>query len=133
MDNPPPVPEAPPPIAPDSPEARRWITILHLSALSGFVIVSLGQILGPLIVWLLKKNDVPGLDAAGKEVLNFQISWTLWWFLSWGLFAIGWCLIFPILAPMVVLVAWVIFGANGAIKASNGIAYRFPLTIRFFN
>lgn len=133
MDHPPPAPETPPPVAPDSPEARRWITILHMSALSGFVIAGLGQILGPLVVWLVKKNDVPGLDAAGKEVLNFQISWTLWWFLSWGFLAVGWCLIFPILAPLTVLVAWVVIGANGAIKASNGISYRFPLTIRFFN
>lgn len=128
-----PFPDPAPPSAPDSPESRRWITILHLSALSGFLIVGLGQVLGPLVVWLIKKNEVPGLDAAGKEVLNFQISWTLWWFLSWGLFAIGWCLIFPMAAPLVVLVAWVVLGANGAIKASNGISYRFPLTIRFFN
>jgi uncharacterized Tic20 family protein len=132
MDNPPPIPDTPAPMAPQSPEARRWITILHLSALAGFVFVGLGQILGPLIVWLLKKNDVPGLEAAGREVLNFQISWTLWWFLSWGFFAIGWCLIFPILAPLVVLVAWVAFGASGAIKASNGNPASFPLTIRFF-
>lgn len=127
-ENPPPLP-----VPPDSPETRRWITILHLSALAGFLLVGLGQILAPLIVWLLKKNDVPGLDAAGKEVLNFQISWSLWWFLSWGFLFIGWCLIFPLAIPLVVLVAWVILGANGAIKASNGIPYRFPLTIRFFN
>jgi uncharacterized Tic20 family protein len=133
MENPPPAPSPNQPPSPDSPEARRWITILHVSALSGFLIVGLGQILVPLVLWLIKKNDVPGLDAAGKEVLNFQISWTLWWFLSWGLFAVGWCLILPILAPAAVLIAWVVLGANGAIKASNGVSYRFPLTIRFFN
>ena len=132
MENPAPAP-VPPPTAPDSPEARRWITILHLSALAGFVFVGVGQVLGPLIVWLLKKNDVPGLDEAGKEVLNFQISWTLWWFLSWGFVAIGWCLVFPLAAPIVLLVAWVVFGANGAIKASNGAPGGFPLTIRFLN
>ncbi len=133
METPPHVPAGPPQPPPDSPEARRWITILHLSALAGFVFVGVGQVLGPLIVWLLKKNDVPGLDAAGKEVLNFQISWTLWWFLSWGFVAIGWCLILPLAAPIVLLVAWVAFGANGAIKASNGAPCDFPLTIRFLN
>ena len=133
MENPTPIPETPPPMLPDSPEARRWITILHLSALAGFVLVGLGQILGPLIVWLLKKNDVPGLDAAGKEVMNFQISWTIWWLLSWTFFAIGWCLVFPLIVPFVLLAAWVLMGANGAIKASNGMEPRFPLTIRFFN
>jgi uncharacterized protein len=132
MDIPPPIPAPPPPpMPPDSPEVRRWITITHLSALAGFVIPSLGQILGPLIVWLLKKNDVPGLDAAGREVLNFQISWTLWWALSWVFVAIGWCLIVPLAGPIVLLVAWVLVAANGAIKVSNGEAVRFPLTIRF--
>lgn len=133
MENPPPFPAVTPPAPPDPAEARRWITILHLSALAGFVFVGLGQVLGPLIVWLLKKNDVPGLDAAGKDVLNFQISWTLWWFFSWGFVAIGWCLILPLAAPLVLLVAWVVFGANGAIKASNGAPCDFPLTIRFLN
>ena len=133
MENPTPTPEPPAPILPDSPDARRWITILHLSALAGFLVVGLGQILAPLIVWLLKKNDVPGLDAAGKEVLNFQISWTLWWALSWTFFFVGWCLILPLAVPFILLAAWVLVGANGAIKASNGEAYRFPLTIRFLS
>ena len=131
MDIPPPIPVPPPAMPPDSPEARRWITIVHLSALAGFLIPSLGQVLGPLVVWLLKKNDVPGLDAAGREVLNFQISWTLWMAVSWLFVFIGWCLILPLAGPIVLLVAWVLVAANGAIKASNGEAVRFPLTIRF--
>ncbi|NBQ40476.1 MAG: DUF4870 domain-containing protein, partial [Alphaproteobacteria bacterium] len=55
----------PPPLPPKSngPDSRQWITILHLSALAGLVIVGFGHILGPLIVWLLKRNDVAGLDA----------------------------------------------------------------------
>jgi uncharacterized Tic20 family protein len=123
----------PPPPPENSPEARQWITILHLSALTGFLLVGFGQILGPLLVWLIKKNTVPGLDAAGRNVLNFQISWTLWWALSWIFVAIGWCLIIPLVIPLVVLVAWVVLGILGAVKASDGALYRFPLTIRFFN
>ena len=121
----------PPPL--DNPEARQWITILHISALAGFLLVGFGQILGPLIIWLIKKNTVPGLDAAGRNVLNFQISWTLWWALSCLLVAPIACLMFPLIFPFVVLVAWVAYGVLGAIKASNGESYRFPLTIRFFN
>ena len=121
----------PPPL--DSPEARQWITILHISALAGFLLVGFGQILGPLIVWLLKRNDVTGLDAAGRNVLNFQISWTLWWALSWIFVALFGCLIIPLVFPLIILVAWVAYGVLGAIKASNGESYRFPLTIRFFN
>lgn len=126
--------DTPPPIPPDdNPGARQWITILHISALAGFVLVGFGQILGPLLVWLLKKNEVPGLDAAGRDVLNFQISWTLWWALSWVFVAVGWCLIIPLAVPLVLLAAWVVFGILGAIKASDGVPYRFPLTIRFLN
>ncbi|MBU3666512.1 MAG: DUF4870 domain-containing protein [Chthoniobacterales bacterium] len=131
MENPPPIPEPKPSLEPDSPEARRWITIVHISALAGFVLAGFGQVLAPLIVWLLKKNDVPGLDAAGREVLNFQISWTVWMAISWIFVAIGWCLIFPLAIPLVLLMAWVVFAAKGAIQASNGMLYRFPLTVRF--
>ena len=126
--------DTPPPLPPDdTPESRQWITILHLSALAGFLLVGFGQILGPLIVWLIKKNTVPGLDAAGRNVLNFQISWTLWWALSWIFVAIGWCLILPLAIPLILLIAWVVLGILGAMKASEGVLYRFPLTIRFFS
>ena len=74
-----------------------------------------------------------GLDAAGRNVLNFQISWSLWWALSWIFVALFGCLIIPLVFPLIVLVAWVAYGVLGAIKASNGESYRFPLTIRFFN
>ncbi len=117
----------------DSPNSRQWITILHISALAGFLLVGFGQILAPLIVWLMKKNEVPGLDAAGRNVLNFQISWSLWWALSWIFVGIFGCLIIPLVFPLIILVAWVIYGVLGAIKASDGVLYRFPMTIRFFN
>lgn len=126
-DTPPPLPSE------DTPESRQWITILHLSALAGFLLVGFGQILGPLIVWLIKKNTVPGLDAAGRNVLNFQISWTLWWAISWIFVAIGWCLILPLAIPLILLIAWIVLGILGAVRASEGILYRFPLTIRFFS
>jgi uncharacterized Tic20 family protein len=124
--------ETPPPPV-DSPNSRQWITILHISALAGFLLVGFGQILAPLIVWLIKKNEVPGLDAAGRNVLNFQISWSLWWALSWIFVGIFGCLIIPLVFPLIILVAWVIYGVLGAIKASDGVLYRFPMTIRFFN
>jgi hypothetical protein len=50
--------ETPPPPV-DSPNSRQWITILHISALAGFLLVGFGQILAPLIVWLMKKTRFP--------------------------------------------------------------------------
>lgn len=121
----------PPPINSGSPDAKQWITLMHLSALAGLVIVGFGHILGPLIIWLLKKNDVPGMEAAGREVLNYQISWSLWFCLSGLVALIGSCLIVPIAVPFILFVFWFVFVITGAIRASNGETYKFPLTIRF--
>ena len=127
-------PPAPPPLPPEISDtsARQWIITLHLSALAGLVIVGFGHILGPLIIWLLKKNEVPGLDAEGKNVLNFQISWSIWFFVSGLVAAVGSCLIVPLALPVGTFIAWLAFVINGAVKASNGLNYQFPLTIRFF-
>ncbi len=104
---------------------------MHLSALAGLVIVGFGHILGPLIIWLLKKTDVPGMDAAGREVLNYHISWSLWFFLSGMVALFGSCLIIPIALPVLLVICWAVFLIMGAIRASNGETYKFPLTIRF--
>jgi uncharacterized Tic20 family protein len=128
-------PPCPPPLPPETNDAsaRQWIIILHLSALAGLVIVGFGHILGPLIIWLLKKNEVPGLDEAGKSVLNYQISWSIWFFISGVVAAVGSCLVVPLALPVGTFIAWLAFLINGAIKASNGVNYNFPLTIRFFS
>lgn len=125
----------PPSLPPRDDEAavRQWITLLHLSALTGIILVGFGHILGPLVIWLLKKNEIPGFDAAGKNVLNFQISWSIWFFISGVVAAVGSCLILPLALPVTMFIAWIAFVINGAIKASNGSACQFPLTIRFFN
>jgi len=131
-DSQPPCPPSLPPKTNDA-SARQWIIILHLSALAGLVIVGFGHILGPLIIWLLKKNEVPGLDEAGKSVLNYQISWSIWFFISGVVAAVGSCLVVPLALPVGTFIAWLTFLINGAIKASNGVNYNFPLTIRFFS
>jgi hypothetical protein len=125
----------PPSLPPSENEAtvRQWITLLHLSALTGIILVGFGHILGPLVIWLLKKNEISGLDAAGKNVLNFQISWSIWFFISGIVAALGFCLLLPLALPVATFVVWIAFVINGAIQASNGKACQFPLTIRFFN
>jgi len=104
---------------------NQWAVILHLSALLGLVL-PVGNIIAPLILWLVKKADVPSLEQVGKDVLNFQISWSIYLLLS-GLsmfFCIGLVLL-PVAA-----IAWLVFLVLGAIKASNGERYNFPLTIK---
>ena len=53
-----------------------WAILCHLSALALFIIPPIGQILGPLLIWLIKKNGMPSVNEEGKKSLNFQISMT---------------------------------------------------------
>ena len=66
----------PPPLptAPAFTNVRTWNALCHASALLGVVLHIPGALLGPLIVWLVKRGDSPEIDAHGKEALNFQIS-----------------------------------------------------------
>jgi len=107
-------------------QARTYAMLAHILGFATFVF-PLGNILGPLIVWLIKKDEYPFVNDQGKEALNFQIS-----FLIYG--AASALLIFAIvgiaLAPAV-FVCWVVFTIVAAVNANDGKAYRYPLTIRF--
>ncbi len=137
MDNtPPPVPEpdpapTPAPVPPAVPSVsptpdNSLAVVMHLLGLAGFVF-PLGNILGPLILWLVKRPESPELDRVGKEVLNFQISYSIYIAVAVGL--CFFCLGFIVLP--VVLIAWLVFMIIAAVKTSNGEAYSYPLTIRF--
>ncbi len=77
-------------------------------------------------MWLLRRDD-PYAEFHAKEALNFNISFLLYGIVSGVLIllAIG-LLLLPI-----VLVTWFVLVIRGAVKASSGTWYRYPLTIRF--
>ncbi|MBA3883067.1 MAG: DUF4870 domain-containing protein [Chthoniobacterales bacterium] len=109
------------------PNVRTWTTLCHASALLGVFLHFPGHLLAPLIVWLLKRDESPEIDAHGKEALNFQIS-----MLIYNVVAAVFCLIlvgFVFLAILWVLNA--VFVIIAAIQASDGKFYRYPMTIRF--
>jgi len=117
---------------------RSWEVLCHLSSLVALIGVPFGNVLGPLIVWLIKRDASPGVDAHGKEAVNFHLSWTLYWLISTTVvgilcvFLIGLLLVpFLILAYLVGIPAMLILSVIGAVKAGNGRLYRYPLTIRF--
>jgi len=135
--------ETMPPYQPATPVAsstRAWEVLCHLSAAIGLIGVPFGNILGPLFVWLLKRNDSLGIDAHGKESLNFHISWTLYAILAGALstaliFLIVGILMWIVLIP-ILFVGWlsmVILVLIASVKASNGELYHYPLTIRFLH
>ncbi len=120
------VPETTPPCGTTDSQAHTFGMLCHLSALVSYVGLPFGNIIGPLIVWLVKKDDHEFIDDQGKESLNFQITVTLAMIASGIL-----CIIligFPLL--ILTLVASLVFTIIGAVKASTGERYRYPFNIR---
>ncbi len=108
------------------PEERQMAMFTHMAALFGLVF-PFGNIIGPLVLWLIKKDTMPFVDDQGKEALNFNITIAIAWIVSMILL-----LIFIGYILMVVLgVAWFVFVIIATIKAGEGEAYRYPITIRF--
>lgn len=117
----------PPENAPLKPgqQARQWAMLCHLAAFAGLV-VPFGNLLGPLIVWQMKKDIDPFVDAQGKEALNFQISVAIAVMVCFllMLLVIG----FPLLA--LVSIGALVLSIIGGLKANEGLAYRYPFTWR---
>ena len=109
-----------------SKEEQNWAMACHLVALSGFII-PFGNVLGPLVVWLIKKDTMPLVDQHGKEALNFQITVLLAVVISVLLVfvLIGFVLLF------VVGLGALILTIMAAVKVSNGVLnYRYPFALR---
>lgn len=126
----PPVEPAGPPPRESNPDARMWAMFAHLAGLAGYsVLPVLGWVVGPLVVWLLKRDTSPFVDEQGKEAVNFQITILIYAFISALLMII--C-IGVVLLPMVIIVDIVLI-IIAAIKANDGYHYRYPypLIIRF--
>lgn len=107
--------------------ARGWEVACHLAGFSGYL-TGVGWILGPLIVWLLKRSEIPSVDDHGKEALNFQIS-VLIYALALVLVALVTCGVGGFLL-IALGVAQIVLMIIGGFKAANGELYRYPLTIR---
>jgi hypothetical protein len=107
-------------------QERQWALICHLSGLSGYV-VPFGNLIAPIVIWSMKKEEMPMVDEHGKEVINFQISMTIW-------IAISIIFVFLLIGiPILIALALMhlIFVIIGAVKADSGELYNYPLTIRF--
>ncbi len=98
--------------------------LCHFLALTGFVI-PFGNILGPLIIWLVKKNESAFVDQQGRESLNFQLNVMVWALISGVLVFV----LIGVLLIFVVMVVMLVFTIIGGVRASNGESYKYPLPI----
>ena len=111
---------------PNTREAGQWALFLHLSQFAGYIIPFAGWI-APILIWQLKKTEMPSLDAHGKVVMNWIISELIYC-------AISFILVFVVVGiPLliVLLLLGIIFPIIGAIKAGDGIVWKYPLSISF--
>jgi len=120
-----PPPQPPAPVSTGSTDIRTWCVLCHASALLGLFFHFLGHLIGPLIVWLVKRGDSPEIDAHGKESLNFQIS-----MLIYDAIAALLCII--LIGIPILIILWVL-NTVLVIKASEGKLYRYPFTIRLIS
>jgi uncharacterized protein len=107
-------------------EERTWGMVAHLAALA-FFILPFGNILGPLVVLLAKRDHSAFIGAHAKEALNFNITFLLGALVCCLLlqFSIG------ILLGAMLFIFWLIMTIVAALKANEGVSYRYPFTVRF--
>jgi uncharacterized protein len=118
--------QSPEPVLPElTPEARNWAMLCHLSALLG-ILAGVAMFVGPLVIWLIKRNEHPFIDDQGKEALNFQLSMLIYTIIAFATLCI---LVGFVLVPLVYVLN-IVFVIVASIKASNGEVYRYPMTIR---
>jgi uncharacterized Tic20 family protein len=109
-------------------DERMWAMFCHLAALVGYVIpFPFASVVGPLVVWMIKREQYPLVQDQGKESVNFQI--------SMAIYAIGALILIFIVIGVPILIGLAIFDLVciiiATMKANEGVAYRYPLCIRF--
>ena len=122
----------------DTPSAqeRQWAMFAHLSALLGCILTGhwfgWGCFLGPLVIWLVKKDTMPFVDDQAKEALNFNITVAIVFFALFvlTLITLGLGVLIAVPVGAIVGIAWLVFTIIAAIRANEGVRYRYPYTLR---
>ncbi len=109
-------------------ETNNWAMIMHLSLFAGYII-PLAGLIAPIAIWQIKKDEMPILDEHGKVVANWILSSLIYW-------AVSALLLFVVIGIFMMIamgIVSVVFPIIGAIKASSGEVWPYPMSIRFFN
>jgi len=125
-------------------QKRTWGMLCHLAAFLEFIGLPLGNIFGPLIVWMIFRDRSPFIDDQGREALNFQLSFliygailavlvTVTLVITMTTMGLGFLALLPVLVSLGVLyyVMRIVLVILASVAAANGKNYRYPLTIRF--
>ncbi|MEX0796485.1 MAG: DUF4870 domain-containing protein [Acidimicrobiia bacterium] len=128
-----PAPQSPRPMS--DADRKNWAMAAHLSALIAFV--GIPSLIGPLVVWLVKKDSDAYVTAHSVHALNFNISvliYTIAGSIALGVIGIatlgiGFLLAIP--AVIIALIVWLVLVIQGGLAASRGEQFRYPMTIDF--
>ncbi len=104
-------------------QENTYLMLMHLSQFSGLILPLLGFV-APILMWILNKKNNPNVDLHGKNIANFMISYFLYCVIL-AITIIG----IPLL--LIVGILYIIFVIIGALRANNGIYWKYPMTIQF--
>lgn len=108
-----------------TPDEKNWGMYCHLAAFAGLVI-PFGNVAGPLIIWMIKKDDYPHVDREGKESLNFQIT------VSIAAMVAGALSVVLIGIPLLIAIAIfaLVFVIKAIMETNEGRSYSYPYNLR---
>jgi len=115
-----------PPQSLQTPEQKQWGLFIHLSQFLNFIF-PFGGIIAPVVMWQMKKDEMPAIDAHGKMIVNWMISSVIYTIVSIPLMFV----LIGFLTFFAVVVMSIVFPIIGAMKANNGELWEYPLTIKF--
>lgn len=107
-------------------DTRMWAMFLHLSFFAGYAVPIFG-LLAPVVIWQVKKDELPLIDRHGKNMVNWLISLVIYTI-------VGVLLCFIVIGvPFLILlgVLSVVFPIVAGIKANNGKVWKYPMSIQF--
>jgi uncharacterized protein len=116
---------------------RQMAMFAHLSALLGGIVTagwagSVGCFIGPLVIWMLKKDEMPFVDDQAREALNFNLTVAIVFLglLLMSILTLGIGLVLAVPAWIAVGIAWLVLTIIASVKANEGVAYRYPFALR---
>ena len=115
-------------------DERMWAMLGHLSAFSAFI-TGIGCVLGPLLVWLIKRDTLPFAGEQAKEALNFNITVVIAAaaLCLFSMITLGLGLLIAIPLGAVLFIGWLVLTIVAAVKANGGEHYRYPFALRLVN